>query len=91
MPLTAHQVQLLVADLDYILPRTRCDSVHLSKSGILRAVERDPSVLIELVEGLPPADARWLSVPIDEIRRANSRPQSATADPGPLLFSGSEF
>ncbi len=90
MPLSARQVELLVGDLDYILPRTRCDSIQLTKAHVLRAIERDPSVLAELVEGLPLGDARWLSVPLDEIRRANSRAH-APAEAGPLLFSGSEF
>lgn len=91
MSLTAHQIELLAADLDYILPRTRCDSIPLTKSRILRAIETDPSILIELVEGLPPADARWLSVPLEEIRRAASRKDSRPRESGPLLFSESEF
>jgi len=31
-------------------------------------MERDPDVFLDLVDGLPASDARWLSVPLDVLR-----------------------
>jgi hypothetical protein len=68
MLLNAEQVDRLRDDLDYIIPRTRCDTVPLTKSRILLELERDSDILLDLVEGMPPADARFLSVPLENLR-----------------------
>ena len=36
MQLSVEQVKLLRDDLDYILPRTKCDTVPLTKGYLLR-------------------------------------------------------
>jgi len=90
MLLSDEQIELLSGDLDYILPRTKCDSVLLHRGHVLNAVARDPDVLLDLVDGLPPADARWLSVPIDSLRSlivSRSRGVSFSSAPSqPLLI-----
>lgn len=65
MLLNDEQVELLRGDLDYILARTKCDTILLARGQVLNALDRDPDVLLDLVNGLPPADAKWLSVPPD--------------------------
>jgi hypothetical protein len=65
MLLNDEQVELLRGDLDYILARTKCDTILLTRGQALNALDRDPDVLLDLVNGLPPADARWLSLPPD--------------------------
>jgi hypothetical protein len=66
--LSAEQVFLLTEDIDYILPRTGCDTIPLTKSRILREIESDADVLLDLVEGMPEGDARFLSVPLERLR-----------------------
>lgn len=73
MHLSVEQVELLRDDLDYILPRTKCDTVPLTKGYLLREMERDPDVLLDLVEGMSAGDARSLSVPLDALQRLISR------------------
>ncbi len=68
MYLSGDQVALLRGDLDYILPRTSCNMVPLTKGFLLRELERDPDVLLDLVDGMSPGDARSLSVPHDTLR-----------------------
>lgn len=65
MLLNEDQIQLLCGDLDYILGRTKCDTIPLGRSFVQNAIQRDPDILLDLVDGLPPSDARWLSVPLD--------------------------
>jgi len=67
MLLNHEQRELLSDDLDYIIGRTSCNSIQLTRSQILNAFEHDPDILLDLVAGMPPADARWLSVPPDEL------------------------
>ena len=69
MHLSVEQVALLRDDLDYILPRTSCDTVPLTKGHLLRELERDPDVLLDLVEGMSTGDARSLSVPHETLQR----------------------
>ena len=73
MLLSEEQFELLKGDLDYILARTSCDSIQLTKGQVSNAVERDPDVLLDLVEAMPPSEARWLSVPLDALRPLISR------------------
>lgn len=40
----------------------------LGAGHVANAVERDPDVLLDLVDGMADADARWVSVPMDELR-----------------------
>lgn len=68
MLLTAHQITLLTEDLDYIIPRTRCNTMPLTKGHILKNAEQDGDILLDLVEGLSDADARFLSVPLEKLR-----------------------
>ena len=68
MLLSEEQFELLKGDLDYILARTSCNSIQLTKGQISNAIERDPDVLLDLVEGMPPSEARWLSIPPDALR-----------------------
>jgi len=73
MLLSEDQFDLLKGDLDYILARTSCNSIQLTKGQVSNAVERDPDVLLDLVEGMPASEARWLSVPPDALRPLISR------------------
>jgi hypothetical protein len=66
--LTQQQVSLLIEDLDYILPRTRCNTMPLTKSHIVRDAWRDGDILLDLVDGMPDSDARYLSVPLEKLR-----------------------
>ena len=66
--LTQQQVSLLLEDLDYIIPRTRCDTMPLTKSHIVRDALRNGDILLDLVEGMPDSDARFLSVPLEKLR-----------------------
>jgi hypothetical protein len=66
--LTQQQVSLLLEDLDYIIPRTRCNTMHLTKSFIVRDIWRDGDILLDLVDGMPDSDARYLSVPLEKLR-----------------------
>lgn len=68
MLLTDEQIERLKEDLDYILARTRCNTIQLTRGQVLNAFSRDPDVLLDLIEGMPAADARWLSVPWDSLR-----------------------
>jgi len=68
MLLTPDQIQRLVEDLDFILPRTSCNTIQLTKSRILREVESDPDVLLDLVAGMNNSDARCLGVPLEKLR-----------------------
>jgi hypothetical protein len=68
MLLTDEQIGLLKDDLDYILARTKCDTIQLAKGQVANAIASDPDVLLDLVAGLPESDARWLSLPPDVIR-----------------------
>lgn len=82
MLLTEEQLELLRGDLDYILARTKCNSIQLTKGQVSNALERDPDVLLDLVEAMPAAEARWLSVPPDALRPLiNSRARGATGRP----------
>ena len=73
MLLSRDQIELLLGDVDYILPRTVCDKFPITKSRILREIERDADVLLDLVEGMSEADARFLSVPSSTLRSLISR------------------
>jgi len=66
--LTQQQVSLLIEDLDYIIPRTRCNTMHLTKSFIVRDIWRDGDILLDLVDGMADSDARYLSVPLEKLR-----------------------
>ncbi len=68
MLLSDTQIERLKDDLDYIVSRTRCDTMPLTRGHVANALERDPDVLLDLIDGMPPGDARWLSVPIDSLR-----------------------
>jgi hypothetical protein len=68
MILSHDEIQRLTGDVDYILPRTACDKIPLTKSRILREIERDGDILLDLIEGMSEADARFLSVPLDKLR-----------------------
>ncbi|MEI8310513.1 MAG: hypothetical protein WCH98_07150 [Verrucomicrobiota bacterium] len=83
MLLSEEQFDLLKGDLDYILARTSCNSIQLTKGQVSNAVERDPDVLLDLVEGMPPSEARWLSVPPDVLRPLiGRRARGGTGSPG---------
>ena len=69
MILNDDQVCRLRDDIDYIIARTRCNTVQLTRTQVLRAIERDGDVLLDLVEGMPESDARFLSIPLDTLRR----------------------
>lgn len=91
MLLSDEQLELLKGDLDYILARTTCNSIQLTKGQVSNAVDRDPDVLLDLVEGMPDSEARWLSVPPDVLRplihrRARGGSGRAAADEGGLLI-----
>ncbi|MFA7344740.1 MAG: hypothetical protein WC003_10580 [Terrimicrobiaceae bacterium] len=91
MLLTEEQFDLLKGDLDYILARTSCNSIQLAKGQIFNAMELDPDVLLDLVEGMPVSEARWLSVPLDALRpligrRARGGTGRLSADAGGLLI-----
>ncbi len=73
--LTPQQVSLLIEDLDYIIPRTRCDTMPLTKSHILRDAWRDGDILLDLVDAMPDSDARFLSVPLEKLRSLIARRQ----------------
>ncbi|MFM8717143.1 MAG: hypothetical protein ACKOHM_05440 [Spartobacteria bacterium] len=66
--LTQQQVSLLLEDLDYIIPRTRCNTMPLTKSHIVRDTWSDGDILLDLVEGMADSDARYLSVPLEKLR-----------------------
>lgn len=94
MLLTQQQVSLLLEDLDYIIPRTRCNTMHLTKSFIVRDIWRDGDILLDLVDGMTDSDARYLSVPLEKLRSLiaqrqrgvqGSSPENA-ADCMPSLF-----
>ena len=81
MLLNPHQVGLLIEDLDYIIPRTRCNTMPLAKGHILRDVERDADILLDLVDGMADSDARFLSVPLEKLRALiASRQRGAAGD-----------
>ena len=94
MLLTQQQVSLLLEDLDYIIPRTRCDTMPLTKSHIVRDAWRDGDILLDLVEGMPDSDARFLSVPLEKLRAlitlrqrgAGGASHELEADSVPSLF-----
>jgi len=93
MLLTDDQFELLKSDLDYILARTKCNSIQLTKGQVANAIERDPDVLLDLVEAMPASEARWLSVPCDVLfsliqRRARGSVSGGAAqDSGSLLIA----
>ncbi len=90
--LSDEQLELLKGDLDYILARTSCNSIQLTKGQVANAIQRDPDVLLDLVEGLPASEARWLSLPIDVLRplisrRARGGSGRSSGDEGGLLIT----
>jgi hypothetical protein len=93
--LTQQQVSLLIEDLDYIIPRTRCNTMPLTKSHILRDAWRDGDILLDLVDGMADAEARFLSVPLEKLRALIARRQRGSvgssleqeADSLPSLFA----
>ena len=93
--LTQQQVSLLIEDLDYIIPRTSCNTMHLTKSFIVRDIWRDGDILLDLVDGMPDSDARYLSVPLEKLRSLIARRQRGSggssieqeADSLPSLFA----
>lgn len=95
MLLTQQQVSLLIEDLDYIIPRTRCNTMHLTKSFIVRDIWRDGDILLDLVDGMPDSDAHYLSVPLEKLRSLIARRQRGSggssleqeADSLPSLFA----
>ena len=95
MLLTQQQVSLLIEDLDYIIPRTRCNTMPLTKSHITRDACRDGDILLDLVDGMPDSDARYLSVPLEKLRSLIARRQLGSvgnsleqeADSQPALFA----
>ena len=95
MLLTQKQVSLLIEDLDYIIPRTRCNTMPLTKSHIVRDAGRDGDILLDLVDGMPDSDARFLSVPLEKLRTLSARRQRGSvgssleqsADSLPSLFA----
>lgn len=91
MLLSDDQIELLKGDLDYILARTRCDTIQLTRGQVLNAFSRDPDVLLDLIDGLPAGDARWLSVPLDALRpliERRSRGSSGGASGGQAQLPG---
>lgn len=93
MLLSDDQFELLKGDLDYILARTKCNSIQLTKGQVANAIERDPDVLLDLVEAMPASEARWLSVPSDVLfsliqRRARGSAGGGSGqDSGALLIA----
>ena len=81
--LTQQQVSLLIEDLDYIIPRTRCNTMHLTKSFIVRDIWRDGDILLDLVDGMPDSDARYLSVPLEKLRSLIARRQRGSVGSSP--------
>ena len=73
MLLNEQQVELLTDDLDYILARTKCHTIQLTKGQVSNALARDGDVLLDLVQGMPQADVRWLSLPQDVLNPLISR------------------
>ena len=94
MLLSSDQIERLVDDLDYILPRTKCDTVQLTKSHILSRLGVDGDILLDLVEGMPPSEARFLSVPLDTLRSLISSRhrgvKGASSDESPQLVTVDE-
>lgn len=92
MLLTDDQIELLEGDLDYILARTTCNSIQLTKGQIANALQRDPDVLLDLVDGMSASDARWLSVPPDVLGPLIQRRARGSSGGGPdsssLCLSG---
>ncbi len=93
MLLSDDQVDLLKGDLDFILARTSCNSIQLTKGQVSNAIQRDADVLLDLVEGMPSLEARWLSVPPDVLqpliqRRARGSSGGSGGDSGSLLIAG---
>lgn len=91
MLLNDDQVDLLKGDLDFILARTRCNSIQLTRGQVANALQRDADVLLDLVEAMPPSEARWLSVPLDQLlpliqRRARGA-TGGPSDAGGLLIA----
>jgi len=91
MLLTDDQFSLLKTDLDYMLGRTTCNSLQLTRGQIATAMVRDPDVLLDLVDGLSCSDARWLSVPIGDLRplisvRARGGSRRSAPESGPVLI-----
>lgn len=81
MILSDEMARLLAADLDFILPRTRCDRMLLSKSRVTRELESDPDAILDLIAGMDDAEARWLSVPLDILRPLIRRRQQGAIAP----------
>ena len=73
MLLNDEQIELLTDDLDYILARTTCNTIQLTKGQVANSLARDADVLLDLVQGMSPADARWLSLPPDVLSPLISR------------------
>ena len=73
MLLNDEQIELLTGDLDYILARTKCNTIQLTRGQVTNALVRDADVLLDLVQGLGAADARWLSLPPDVLKPLLSR------------------
>jgi len=93
MLLSDDQLDLLKGDLDFILARTSCNSIQLTKGQVSTALQRDADILLDLVEGMPPSEARWLSVPLDDLqplihRRARGSSGGGGGDSGCLLIAG---
>lgn len=91
MLLSEEQFELLKGDLDYILARTSCNSIQLTKGQISNAIDREPDVLLDLVEAMPASEARWLSVPLDALRplisrRARGGTGQPSSDSGGILI-----
>jgi len=77
--LNDEQIELLRGDLDYILGRTACNTIQLTKGQIANALSRDADILLDLVQGMAPADARWLSLPSDVLSPLIARRTRGTA------------
>jgi len=89
MLLSEEHLDLLKGDLDYILARTKCNSIQITRGQVANALERDPDVLLDLVEGMPDSEARWLSVPQDVIRSLiQRRSRGATGGHGAAQEQG---
>lgn len=89
MLLSDEHLELLKGDLDYILARTKCNSIQLTRGQVANALQHDPDVLLDLVEGLSASDSRWLSVPPDVIRPLiHRRSRGGTGGPGAAQESG---
>lgn len=83
MLLNEEQIELLTGDLDYILGRTACNTIQLTKGQVTNAIARDADVLIDLVQGMAPADARWLSLPMDVVTSLIARRSRGLPGTGP--------